>query len=305
VNPEERSKCKRASAQPSSEVDLLIVVHNSSRWIPGLLESLRRISVPVTAYFIDNASNDETPDLLAAAVGTMPFPVHFVRSLHNNGFARAVNLLANQTCGKFMFLLNPDTQLEPGCLETLLARARSDERIGICEARQAPREHHKAWDPATGETTWCSGAAALIRREAFEAVGGFDERLFFMYCEDVDLSWKLWLSGWKCVYEPAAVVQHFTQDVVPGKRRTLENYFSFRNSLFLYYRFGASKDRTLFWKFLRRRLLTGTYSLRSKALFTIALVEHIRYIPYLLHGEGVRCGHHHPWVRLRETSLSQ
>jgi GT2 family glycosyltransferase len=288
-----------------SEADILIVVHNSSRWIPGLLESLRQISIPVSVYFIDNASRDDTCDLLAAAVGTMPFPIHFVRSLHNNGFAGAVNLLANQSNGHFMFLLNPDAQLEPGCLERLLARARSDERIGICEARQAPREHPKAWDPATGETTWCSGAAALIRREAFEAVGGFDERLFFMYCEDVDLSWKLWLSGWKCVYEPAAVVQHFTQDVVPGKRRTLENYFSFRNSLFLYYRFGASKDRTLLWKFLRRRLLTGAYSLRSKALFTIALVEHIRYIPYLLHGERVRCGHDHPWVRLRETSLSQ
>jgi GT2 family glycosyltransferase len=288
-----------------SEVDLLIVIHNSRRWIPGLLESLREISIPVTAYFIDNASSDDSPDLLAAAVDTLPFPVHVVRSLHNNGFARAVNLLAGQSRSEFLFLLNPDTQLEPGCLETLLDRARSDDRVGICDARQSPREHPKAWDRSTGETTWCSGAAALIRRKAFEEVGGFDEHLFFMYCEDVDLSWKLWLKGWKCLYEPAAVVQHFTQDVVPGKRRTLENYFSFRNSLFLYYRFGARKDRALFWKFLRRRLLTGAYSLRSKALFTIALVEHIRYIPYLLHGEGARCDRDHPWVRLRETSLSQ
>jgi len=316
VISDERSECQpgrsvsaiarnlKQGAQPVSEVDLLIVVHNSRRWIPGLLESLRRISVPVTAYFIDNASSDDTPDLLSAAVETMPFPVHFVRSLRNNGFARGMNLLANQSTAKFMFLLNPDTQLEPGCLETLLARAQADERIGICDARQTPLEHPKAWDRSTGETTWCSGAAALIRRKAFEEVAGFDDRLFFMYCEDVDLSWKLWLKGWKCVYEPAAVVQHFTQDVVPGKRRTQENYFSFRNSLFLYYRFGAKNDRTLLWKFLRRRLLTNAYSLRSKALFTFALVEHIRYI-HLLHGEDVRCGQNHPWVRLRETSLSQ
>jgi GT2 family glycosyltransferase len=300
----ERSECKPDRAQPSSEVDLLIVVHNSRHWIPGLLESLRSISVPVTAYFIDNASTDETPDLLAAAVETLPFPVHVVRSLHNNGFARAMNLLVRQSSAPFMFLLNPDTQLEPGCLETLLDRARTDDRIGICEARQAPREHPKAWDRLTGETTWCSGAAALIRREAFEEVAGFDERLYFMYCEDVDLSWTLWLKGWKCIYEPAAVVQHFTQDVVPGKRRTRENYFSFRNSLFLYYRFGLKKDRSLFWKFIRRRLFSRAYSLTSKALFTIALVEHIRYIPYLLHGERIRCGRDHPWVRLRETSLS-
>ncbi len=290
------------SHQP--EVDLLVVVHNSRRWIPGLLESLQRISIPINGYFIDNGSSDGTPDLLAAAAGTLPFPVHVLRSLRNNGFARGMNLLANQSQARFMFLLNPDTELEPGCLENLLARAQSDDRIGICDARQTPREHPKAWDRSTGETTWCSGAAALIRRKAFEEVGGFDERLFFMYCEDVDLSWKLWLLGWKCVYEPAAVVQHFTQDVVPGKRRTQENYFSFRNSLFLYYRFGGRKDRKLFWNFLRHRLLTSAYSLRSKALFAIALVEHIRYIPYLLHAE-VRCGHDHPWVRLQETSLSQ
>lgn len=289
----------------TSEIDLFVVFHNSRRWIPGLLASLQSISVPVTAYFLDNASSDETPELLAAAVGTLPFPVHVLRSLHNNGFARGMNLLASQSDARFMFLLNPDTQLESGCLEALLARAQSDDRIGICDARQSPREHPKAWDRATGETSWCSGAAALIRRKAFEEAGGFDERLFFMYCEDVDLSWKLWLKGWKCVYEPAAVVQHFTQDVVPGKRRTQENYFSFRNSLFLYYRFGVRKDRPLFREFLRRRLLTSAYSLRSKALFTIALVEHIRYIPYLLHGEGARCEHEHPWIRLQETSLSQ
>ena len=61
----------------------------------------------------------------------------------------------------------------------------------------------------------------LIRRKAFEDVRGFDERIFFMYCEDVDLSWKLWLRGWQCIYVREAVIQHFTQDLLPGKRRTI------------------------------------------------------------------------------------
>jgi len=202
-----------------------------------------------------------------------------------------------------MFLLNPDTRLEKGCLETLLAKASSDPRIGICDAKQLPREHPKAWDKSTGETSWCSGAAALVRREAFDQVGGFDER-FFMYCEDVDLSWKLWLKGWKCIYVPTAIVRHFTQDLAPGKRRTLENYFSFRNSLFLYYRFGRKGERAVLWSFLRRRMLSGAYSLRSKALFAIALVDHIRYIPVVLHG-GKEWEHSHTWIRLSETSLFQ
>jgi len=285
------------------DVDLLIVFHNSRRWIPDLLVTLRQISVPITAYFLDNASTDGTPGLLADEVQSLPFRAFVLRSTRNNGFARGVNLLAAQSQGRFMFLLNPDTRLEKGCLETLLAKAGSDPRIGICDAKQLPREHPKAWDKSTGETSWCSGAAALVRREAFDQVGGFDER-FFMYCEDVDLSWKLWLKGWKCIYVPTAIVWHFTQDLAPGKRRTLENYFSFRNSLFLYYRFGRKGERAVLWSFLRRRMLSGAYSLRSKALFAIALVDHIRYIPVVLHG-GKEWEHSHTWIRLSETSLFQ
>jgi GT2 family glycosyltransferase len=214
-----------------------------------------------------------------------------------------MNRLAGLSQSEFIFLLNPDTEMDEGCVEKLLERIQSDSRIAICEARQYPREHPKAVEPETGETTWCSGAAALIRRKAFDEVGQFDERLYFMYCEDIDLSWKLWLRGWKCIYLPEAAVRHFTQDLLPGKVRTRENYYSFRNSLFLFYRFGTKKDRPLVWRFLMRRFLTRSYSLQSKLLFSIALVDHIRYIPYL-YSSRASYGYGHRWVRLSESSLS-
>ena len=147
----------------TSKVDLLVIVHNSKSMIPSLIEGLRTISIPITGYFLDNGSRDGTPDTLAQAIGTLPFPAYLLRSLHNHGFARGMNLLSRQGKAEFMFLLNPDTEIEPGCLQTLLARAESDPRIAICEARQTPREHPKAFDSATGETTWCSGAAASPR----------------------------------------------------------------------------------------------------------------------------------------------
>jgi GT2 family glycosyltransferase len=270
----------------------------------ALIESLRRISIPLTVYFLDNNSTDGSPEALARSASGLAFPVYILRSLRNNGFARGVNLLSRQGQGEFMFLLNPDTELESGCLEKLMVRMESDSRIGMCEARQTPREHPKAVDGETGETTWCSGAAVLIRRTAFEEVGGFDEQLYFMYCEDVDLSWKLWLKGWKCIYLRDAVVRHFTQDLIPGKRRTLENYYSFRNSLFLFYRFGSWEQRSVLLRFLSNRFLSRAYSLKSKCLFAFAFIDHIRYIPYLLRTRGAWSGQKHPWIRLEETSLA-
>jgi len=288
----------------ASTIDVLIIMHNSRSLIPTLIQGLRRISIPHTVYFLDNNSSDGTPEILVKAVLDLRFPVHILRSLRNNGFARGMNLLARQSRGDFMFLLNPDTELESGCIERLTSCMEADPRIGVCEARQSPREHPKAADPITGETTWCSGAAALIRRTAFNEVGGFDERLFFMYCEDVDLSWKFWLRGWKCIYLKEALVRHFTGDLTVGKKRTLENYFSFRNSLFLFYRFGSWEERQVLWNFLMKRLLSRRYSFRSKGLFAIAFMDHIRYIPYLLHTRGVWSGQKHPWIRLNETSLA-
>jgi GT2 family glycosyltransferase len=287
-----------------SKIDVIIVLHNSKSLIPSLMGSLESIAVPITAYFLDNASSDGTPEILAEAIQKTKFPAFLMRSLLNNGFARGVNFLARQGTGDFLFLLNPDTELEPDCLEKLLQRSEADPRIAICEAKQSPREHPKTFDSTTGETTWCSGAAVLIRRAAFEELGGFDEHLYFMYCEDVDLSWKLWIRGWKCVYNRDAVVRHYTQDLVPGKRRTMENYFSFRNSIFLFYRFGSWRDREILRNFLVKRFVSQAYSFQSKILFMFALIDHIRYIPYLVQTRDSWGDSKHPWVRLTETSLS-
>ena len=288
----------------ASNVDVLIVFYNSSNFIGPLLDSLRAVSIPITVYFLDNNSSDGTAETLAQAISKLPFRAFLFRAQRNQGFARGINLLSRQGNGDYIFILNPDAELETGCLEKLLSKAESDPTIGISEARQSPREHPKSVDALTGETTWCSGAAALIRRKAFEQVGGFDERLFFMYCEDVDLSWKLWLSSWRCVYVSEAVVRHYTQDLVQGKRRTVENYFTFRNSLFLFYRFGAWNGRSVFWNYLWKRLMSSKYSMASKILFVIAFADHIRYIPYLLHTRHTWGNRAHPWVRLEETSLA-
>ena len=94
-------------------------------------------------------------------------------------------------------------------------------------------------DPITLETSWASGAALAVRRAAFTSVGGFDEHLF-MYCEDVDLSWRLRAGGYRLQYVPAARVTHYSYE--NGGPKLGEYAGSFYGNLLLRYKFGSWRD---------------------------------------------------------------
>lgn len=128
----------------------------------------------------------------------------------NLGFGRGVNALLPAVQADFVLLLNQDATPEPGAIHRLLAAARGDStEVAAWEMRQIPFEHPKDYDPATLDTVWCSAAALLLRTEALRGVGGFEPR-FFMYCEDVDLSWRLRCEGWRIRYLPWCPVVHRT-----------------------------------------------------------------------------------------------
>jgi N-acetylglucosaminyl-diphospho-decaprenol L-rhamnosyltransferase len=133
---------------------------------------------------------------------------------HNRLMARAFS----DPAVRAYVCLNPDAVLHPRCLPELVNALARHRRCGLIEARQFPDEHPKEYDPSTHETPWASGCALLITRELYEAVGGFDER-FFMYCEDVDLSWRARAAGFAVAIAPDALVHHY----VDGRASNPEN----------------------------------------------------------------------------------
>jgi GT2 family glycosyltransferase len=125
----------------------------------------------------------------------------------NRGSAGGNNDLFRCSDSELVLIINPDCYASPGLVRTLRA-AMDDPDAGIVEARQVPLEHPKEFDRRTGDTSWASGSCMLVRRHVVELLDGFDEESFFMYCDDVDFSWRARLHGYRVVYQPAACVFH-------------------------------------------------------------------------------------------------
>ncbi len=125
----------------------------------------------------------------------------------NLGSARGHNRLLTEFKEDFVLFLNPDVYLSPFALTELMLLS-ADASAGIIEARQIPLEHPKSFDRDSGDTGWASTAGALVRREVIDATGGFDADSFFLYCDDVDFSWRARLAGFRVVHQPTAQIFH-------------------------------------------------------------------------------------------------
>ena len=241
------------------QIDVIYVTYNSEKWIqPCFLsweKAPKRHSYHI--FVVDNGSSDGTLlELKKVEQGAKNYFSSFsiISQKENHGFGVANNIAA--ACGKcdFILFLNIDTEIQNGMLEHLFQYiSRSSPMIGMWELRQFPYEHPKYYDPVTLETTWSSGAAFAIRRKIFEKVKGFDSH-FFMYAEDVDLSWKVRWAGYKIMYCPKALIKHNSY-CRQGEIKPLQYGYSMRNNLLMRRKYGTKKDLCDGWVLFAKLLL--------------------------------------------------
>jgi N-acetylglucosaminyl-diphospho-decaprenol L-rhamnosyltransferase len=190
-------------------------------------------------WVVDNGSTDGSPELVRSAFGWATL----VEPGENLGFGPAVNLVAERTESDWIAPANADVELTPGALSALLATGDADDRTGSVAPRlvlpDGSTQHsayafpgpgsmlvthlglHRVvpgladrlcvqgrWDPDRPRAVdWSVGAFLLVRRRAFDEVGGFDPGQW-MFAEDLDLGWRLARAGWRTRHEPRAVVHH-------------------------------------------------------------------------------------------------
>lgn len=140
----------------------------------------------------------------------------------------------------YFLVINPDVSLHKDAIKQLLSEC--NKGVGIIEARQLPFAHPKDFPyKKSFETNWASGSCMLINSEMFKKVNGFDP-LFWMYLEDVDLSWRSKINGYRVIQNPQAVAYHFTGLYFSYIENSyaLEDFWSLRNFLYISYKYWGT-----------------------------------------------------------------
>lgn len=160
----------------------------------------------------------------------------------NLGPSKGHNMLWKESpVGTKLLIINPDTVFPPHLITRLSAFANKRIDFGIVEARQIPLEHPKDFDPETFQTSWSVTCCCLFNVKAFKAVGGFDEA-FFMYCDDVDISWRIRARGYEIYYCIDTFIYHSKRLTAAGiEVPRSEEYYGLINSMLLRTKYDREK----------------------------------------------------------------
>ncbi len=152
-------------------------------------------------------TSEEIADISKKFEGTFSFNYSYFDE--NTGSAKGHNKLGETCNSDYMLIMNPDVVVCPRVFHAMLKPFMDPAlKCGMTEARQTPVEHPKEYDQKTYETGWATTAFAIFSTEIFRELNGFDQDMFFMYCDDLDFSWRVRMLDKKIYYIPEAIVFH-------------------------------------------------------------------------------------------------
>jgi len=237
-----------------------IINWNSGRWLRPCVESLLATTTTAEILVIDNASDDPSIE----SIQGFRHRVNFIRNSVNRGFAAAVNQAFQATSSSYVLILNPDLRAMPGAVEQLeafmemhpttaavgghvgdkylpkpLPTALTLMRENVGFGKSSLGKNRAVIDRAyrkPGELTprppelvdQPAAAALMIRRDAYEDVGGFDEQFYPAWYEDVDFCRRLKSRGWEIYFMPSAEFLHeggYSVEAM-GSSRFLHAYYA-------------------------------------------------------------------------------
>ncbi len=214
-----------STARPLPLISVILLNYNGAAWLDRCLASLKTQSIAdeIEIIVADNASTDHSDFLAEDLIRDRP-DWRVIRHTENLGYCGGNNQAARSARGQYLLFLNTDTWLEPACLEHLVGEVRAAGAVAATplvagyqdDVMQSAGE--AGFDPfglVCGPTQWsrrqeifiATGPALFVESKWFNKVAGFDTQ-FFMYADEYDLCWRLWLAGGKIILAPSARLHH-------------------------------------------------------------------------------------------------
>lgn len=222
-------------------VSCIIVTFNSEKYIEKCLKALLKVTYKsYEIIVVDNGSTDNTADIVQKYLSKK---VSFFVLRKNVGYAGGHNFGVKKATGKYVFLLNPDTTVTQNFLQPLVDEMERDLLVAVAQplvylekkrktinlSGKLPhylgfdwlRDYNSSVVRESGELLSFSGSGVMVRKAAFQKVGGFDES-YFMYYEDSDLGWRLRMCGYSLRFVAESVIFHDYHFVPDQKNQAFE-----------------------------------------------------------------------------------
>jgi hypothetical protein len=235
----------------NKEISLIILTWNSEKYIKKCMESvlneLNDFNKLYEIFVIDGGSQDLTLKILDE-LSSKNHNIHVIKLEKNFGTTISRNIGIRKSIGKYIFILDSDTEIKAGIVKILIDTINKGDKIGIaaprlfypdgsiqasckrfptiktkiykyipfCATRNIAEKDelydkiYEKGDKQITEVDYCISAAWMVNREAIDDIGFFDENIFYSP-EDVDYCLRMWLKEWKVVYNPLAGIVHHTQ----------------------------------------------------------------------------------------------
>jgi len=234
-------------------VSVIIVNWNGIRYLEKCLKSVLSTDFPhFEVILVDNASTDDSVAFVKERFGHDQ-RLKIVQNKRNVGFAEGSNIGLKHAKGKYIVFLNNDTEVNSQWLEELVKVLQSDGSVGAAQSKLLLMNERNRFDCAGGfidyygyswergrneedegqydrvaDVFYAKGAAMIVKRELLDMVGTFDPK-FFMYFEETDLCWRIWLRGYRVVFVPSSKVYHVAGGT--AKQTFFSKYFLIRNHI--------------------------------------------------------------------------
>ena len=233
------------------KLSVVIVNYNVCQYLTACLDSVAKAleGIEGEVFVVDNNSSDDSVETISRNYSW----VHLINNKENLGFSKANNIAIRQSVGQYVLLLNPDTKVSPDTLRGVVEFMDSHPEAGGAGVRMhngdgtlAPESRravptpfvaarkmlgftkryymsHLSWNEP-GQIQVISGAFMMLRRKSLDQVGLLDED-FFMYGEDIDLSYRLLKGGWQNWYLPFDIVHYKGQSTQKSDFRYVHVFY--------------------------------------------------------------------------------